>query len=73
MTCTINVPPGLVPVGTIASVLIPTTVNPQGELLIGAGGNTALKSKDGLTALDIAHKYGHDAMARVLSRPTAGN
>jgi len=37
MTCTINVPPGLVPVGTFASVLIPTTANPQGELLIGSG------------------------------------
>jgi len=26
-----------------------------------------------LTALDIAHKYGHDAMGRVLSRASAAN
>jgi ankyrin repeat protein len=43
------------------------------ELLLGAGGNAAVKSKDGLTALDIAHKYRHDAMARVLSRGSAAN
>jgi hypothetical protein len=41
MTCTINVPPGLVPAGTVASVLIPSTVNPAGELLIGTGGAAA--------------------------------
>ena len=39
------------------------------ELLIGAGGNTAVKSKDGLTALDIAHKY---APRRDGARPVAG-
>jgi len=43
------------------------------ELLIRAGGNTAVRSKDGLTALDIARKYGHDAMARVLSQASAAN
>ena len=32
-----------------------------------------MKSKDGLTALDIAHKYGHDAMARILSKASAAN
>jgi ankyrin repeat protein len=43
------------------------------EVLIRAGGNAAVKSKDGLTALDIAQKYGHDAMARVLSQAPAAN
>jgi hypothetical protein len=38
MTWTINVPAGLVPVGTFATVLIPTTVNPLGEVLLGTGG-----------------------------------
>jgi ankyrin repeat protein len=43
------------------------------ETLIRAGGNAVLKSKDGLTAAEIAHKYGHDAMARVLSQAPAAN
>jgi len=43
------------------------------ETLIRAGGNAVLKSKDGLTAVEIAHKYGHDAMARVLSQAPAAN
>jgi len=41
MTCTINVPAGLVAAGTIATVLIPTTVNPKGEVLLGTGGAQA--------------------------------
>ncbi len=38
MTWTIIVPGGLIPVGSVATVVIQTTVNPAGEVLIGATG-----------------------------------
>ena len=43
------------------------------ELLVSAGADRTLKSKDGLTALDLARKLGHDSIARVLTSARASN
>jgi len=43
------------------------------ELLVASGADRSAKSKDGLTALDLARKFGHDASARVLSSGRASN
>jgi ankyrin repeat protein len=42
-------------------------------LLVASGADRSAKSKDGLTALDLARKFGHDASARVLSSGRASN
>jgi hypothetical protein len=43
------------------------------EFLVGSGGSQSVKTKDGLTALDLARKYGHTAMVRVLSQSQPAN
>ena len=43
------------------------------ELLLASGADRTIKSKDGLTALDMAEKYGHKAIADILRRPVRGN
>jgi len=43
------------------------------ELLVASGADRSAKSKDGLTALDLARKFGHDASARVLSSGRTSN
>lgn len=41
------------------------------EKLIAAGADTAAKNKEGLTAFDLAKKYHHDAMVKLLAAKTA--
>lgn len=41
------------------------------EKLIAAGADTTAKNKEGLTAFDLAKKYHHDAMVKVLAAKTA--
>jgi ankyrin repeat protein len=43
------------------------------ELLVAAGADRALKSKDGLTALDMARRFRHESIARVLSSERPSN
>jgi len=43
------------------------------ELLLASGADRSAKSKDGLTSLDLARKFGHEAIARVLSSGPASN
>jgi hypothetical protein len=43
------------------------------EFLAGSGATQSVKTKDGLTALDLARKYGHTAMVRVLSQSRSAN
>lgn len=42
------------------------------ELLLQSGADTKARTKDGLTALDLAKKYGHTNIQRVLERPGGG-
>jgi len=41
------------------------------EKLIAAGADTSAKTKEGLTALDLAKRYDHEDMAKVLAVKTA--
>ena len=41
------------------------------EKLIGAGADVNAKTKEGLTALDLAKSYHHETMANLLSQKTA--
>ena len=43
------------------------------ELLVASGADRSAKSKDGLTALDLARKFGHDGSVRILSSGRASN
>jgi len=43
------------------------------ELLVASGADRSAKSKDGLTALDLARKFGHEGGARILSSGRASN
>jgi len=43
------------------------------ELLVASGADRALKSKDGLTALDLARKYGHAEIVRILEATHPSN
>lgn len=43
------------------------------ELLVASGANPGVKSKDGLTALDLARRYGHEAIARALASTRPSN
>ena len=43
------------------------------DLLLASGADRSIKSKDGLTALDMAKKYGHAAIVESLSRSVHGN
>jgi uncharacterized protein len=43
------------------------------ELLVAGGADRALKSKDGLTALDMARRFRHESIARVLSSERPSN
>ena len=43
------------------------------ELLVASGADRSAKSKDGLTALDMARKFGHDDSVRILSSGRASN
>ena len=41
------------------------------ETLVAAGADTSAKSREGLTAFDLAKTYHHEALAKVLATKTA--